>query len=122
MGLPGSISRKVSPRSCAHVSIVRPQNSGPLSVRSTRGSPRLTASDSEHPFEQVRTTGEAQRILVVDDNVDAAESLTALLRVYGHEVHMVHDGPAALELAPSLLPSIVLLDIGMPGMDGYKVA
>lgn len=80
------------------------------------------APDSEHPFDRVTTTGEAQRILVVDDNVDAAESLTALLRVYGHDAQMVHDGPAALELAPSFQPSVVFLDIGMPGMDGYEVA
>jgi len=78
--------------------------------------------DAEHTFDQVATAGEAQRILVVDDNHDAAESLTALLRVYGHDAQMAHDGPAALELAPSFQPSVVFLDIGMPGMDGYEVA
>jgi two-component system, chemotaxis family, CheB/CheR fusion protein len=63
-----------------------------------------------------------QRILVVDDNADAAESLAALLRVWGHDVQMVHDGPAALEVAPAFVPSVIFLDIGMPGMDGYEVA
>jgi two-component system CheB/CheR fusion protein len=63
-----------------------------------------------------------QRILVVDDNLDAAESLTSLLRVWGHDVQVVHDGPAALELAPAFVPSFIFLDIGMPGMDGYEVA
>ena len=64
----------------------------------------------------------SQRILVADDNVDAAESLTALLRVWGHDVQMVHDGPAALEVAPGFVPAVVFLDIGMRGMDGYEVA
>lgn len=63
-----------------------------------------------------------QRILVVDDSIDAAESLMSLLRVWGHDVQMVHDGPAALEVAAAFVPTIVFLDIGMPGMDGYEVA
>ena len=86
--------------------------------------PVLATADTEltHHAEQIATTSEAQRILVVDDNTDAAESLTDLLRVYGHDARMVHDGIAALELVPSFLPSVVFLDIGMPGMDGYEVA
>ena len=68
------------------------------------------------------TTGdEARRILVVDDNVDAAESLAMLLRLRGQEVRMVHDGPAALQLCADDKPDVVLLDIGLPGMDGYEV-
>ena len=62
------------------------------------------------------------RVVVVDDNVDAAESLAELLRLVGHEVHVTHDGPAGLEAARSLRPDVVLLDIGLPGMDGYEVA
>ncbi len=62
------------------------------------------------------------RILVVDDNIDAAESLTALLRVWGHDVRAVHDGPAAFEVAPAYVPSVIFLDIRMPGMDGYELA
>jgi CheY-like chemotaxis protein len=60
--------------------------------------------------------------LVVDDNRDAARSLAHLLSLYGHEVHTAHDGPAALELARAHEPEIVLLDIGMPRMDGLEVA
>jgi len=63
-----------------------------------------------------------QRILVVDDNVDAAESLGALLRCLGAEVFTVHDGPAALEALRTEEPCAAVLDIGMPGMDGYEVA
>jgi PAS domain S-box-containing protein len=63
-----------------------------------------------------------RRILVVDDNVDAAQALGALLRQQGHEVHMVHDGPSALAAAEGFRPEVILLDLGMPGMDGLEVA
>ena len=63
-----------------------------------------------------------QRILVVDDNVDAAESLGALLRCLGAEVVTVHDGPSALEVLRTVRLAAAVLDIGMPGMDGYEVA
>ncbi|HKY51363.1 MAG TPA: ATP-binding protein [Candidatus Limnocylindria bacterium] len=63
-----------------------------------------------------------RRVLVVDDNVDAADALAELLRDYGHDVRSVHDGPSAIEQAALHRPDIVLLDIGMPGFDGYEVA
>jgi two-component system CheB/CheR fusion protein len=63
-----------------------------------------------------------RRILVVDDNVDSAESLAMVLRVTGHQVRTAHDGATALEVAGEFLPEIVLLDIGLPQMDGYEVA
>ncbi|MES1243536.1 MAG: ATP-binding protein [Acidobacteriota bacterium] len=62
------------------------------------------------------------RVLVVEDNVDAAESLAALLRLWGHEVRVVHDGLDAIEAARRQHPEVVLLDIGLPGLDGYQVA
>ncbi len=65
---------------------------------------------------------EPRRILVVDDNVDAAKSLARLLRRWGHTVEMSHDGLSALEAAESYRPEVVLLDIGLPGIDGYEVA
>ncbi len=61
-------------------------------------------------------------ILVVDDNVDAAESLGELLKAWGYEVTVAHDGPAALAALQDTLPDIALLDIGMPAMDGYELA
>ena len=63
-----------------------------------------------------------RRVLVVDDNIDAAESLGRLLRLMGNQVKTAHDGPSALEMAASFIPDIVLLDIGLPGMDGHEVA
>jgi PAS domain S-box-containing protein len=69
------------------------------------------------------SAGRALRILVVDDNVDAAKSLALLLRAYGYEVvDVVHDGPSAVEAILTKKPSVVLLDIGLPGMNGYEVA
>ena len=64
----------------------------------------------------------AQRIMVVDDNVDSAESLAMLLRLLGHEVRTACDGPTALEAARAQPPEILLLDIGLPGMNGLEVA
>jgi signal transduction histidine kinase/DNA-binding response OmpR family regulator len=62
------------------------------------------------------------KILVVDDNGDSADSLAKLLRLSGHKVQVAYDGPSGLEAAQTLLPDVVLLDIGLPGMDGYAVA
>ncbi|MGZ5095145.1 MAG: PAS domain S-box protein [Burkholderiales bacterium] len=67
------------------------------------------------------SSGPKRRILVVDDNVDSAESMAMLLRAMGHEVHTAHDGASALEKADAHKPEIVLLDIGLPGMSGYAV-
>ena len=64
----------------------------------------------------------AKRILVVDDNIDAAVTLALLLKSLGHETCVVHDGLQALQMAVEFRPDVVLLDIGMPGLDGYEVA
>ena len=64
----------------------------------------------------------SRRVLLVDDHLDAAASLAKLLRMQGHQVCLAHDGPAALETAAAFRPEIVLLDIGLPGMDGFEVA
>jgi signal transduction histidine kinase/DNA-binding response OmpR family regulator len=62
------------------------------------------------------------RILLVDDNMDGANSLAKVLEMSGHEVHVAYDGPAAIQAAAAFLPDIMLLDIGLPGMDGYELA
>jgi two-component system CheB/CheR fusion protein len=64
----------------------------------------------------------ARRILVVDDNVDGAQALACLLELEGHQVVVAYDGPAALVAAETSGPDVVLLDIGLPSMDGYQVA
>jgi signal transduction histidine kinase len=62
------------------------------------------------------------KVLVVEDNIDAAESLASLLRIWNHDVTVVHDGRSALDAARANPPEVVLLDIGLPGLDGYQVA
>jgi two-component system CheB/CheR fusion protein len=62
------------------------------------------------------------RVLVVDDNLDAATSLGTLLSLIGHVVTLAPDGPTALALVPAATPDLVLIDIGLPVMDGYALA
>ena len=62
------------------------------------------------------------RVLVVDDSVDSAETLGELLRIWGHDVRLAHDGPGAVAAAREYKPDVILLDIGLPGMDGFAVA
>ena len=62
------------------------------------------------------------RVLVVDDSVDSAETLGELLKIWGHDVRLAHDGPGAVEAARDYRPDVILLDIGLPGMDGFAVA
>ena len=69
-------------------------------------------SSSPTPFE----------VLVVDDNIDAAETLALLLQCEGYNVTMAHDGASALKQASEVPPDLVLLDIGLPGIDGFEVA
>ncbi len=64
----------------------------------------------------------ALRVLVVEDNKDAADSLAMLLQVWGHQVRLAYDGLSGLKAARSFRPQVVFLDIGLPGLDGYEVA
>jgi DNA-binding response OmpR family regulator len=59
---------------------------------------------------------------VVENNIDAGDSLCMLLRLHGHEALLARTGPTALEIAAQFRPNLVLLDIGLPGMDGFEVA
>ena len=67
-------------------------------------------------------TATKRRILVVDDNLDAALSLSRLIALMGHDVNLARDGSSALFMARSVRPDFVLLDIGLPGSDGFQVA
>ncbi len=74
------------------------------------------------PAAGVQRPARPSRVLVVDDLAASAETLAALLEMEGFEVRMAHDGPAALALAREFRPEVVLLDIGLPGMNGFEVA
>ena len=82
----------------------------------------------EHAEMTLETTPEqpvravSRRVLVVDDNADSAESLAMILEIRGHETRMALDGPQAIAVARDFRPEVVMLDIGLPGMDGYEVA
>jgi len=86
----------------------------PLSFRAASASEPTTAAapDAALPL----------RILIVDDNHDAADMLGLLLKMLGADVAVAHDGPRALEAIETHDPTVVFLDLGMPGMDGYEVA
>jgi PAS domain S-box-containing protein len=89
----------------------------PLAAPAPAPAPRETAPA---PAKAVPTP--PRRVLVVDDNRDGAESLAMLLGVWGHEVELAGDGAEALSAVKNRRPDVVLLDIGLPGMDGYQVA
>jgi signal transduction histidine kinase/ActR/RegA family two-component response regulator len=84
--------------------------------------PRASAPAGAAPAPVARRAGPPCRILVVDDNRDAAEMLAMYLRSDGHEVRVAADGHAALTEAAAFRPEVALLDIGMPGLSGYDVA
>ncbi len=78
---------------------------------------------SEEPFATAdASVALGRKILVVDDNADAAQSLAVLLRLRGHEVQVALGGAEALQMANDNVPELVFLDIGMPDIDGYEVA
>lgn len=108
-------------------------HSGKVEVRSSLGQgsefvvrlPMLLTTgphSPSFPAEKATPAGPALRILVVDDNVDTAGSLAMLLAASGHDVRMAHDGPTAVESALEYRPNVMLLDLGLPGFDGYEVA
>ena len=85
----------------------------------------LAAAPAELPPPVPRRAGRhdgALKVLIVDDNLDAADSLAVMLSFGGHDVATANSGPAALAQQASFDPDVVLLDIGMPGMNGYEVA
>jgi CheY-like chemotaxis protein len=87
----------------------------PLRSRSVPDGGRLA-------WENAASVGPQRRILIVDDNRDAADALAELMRDFGHDVSTAHDGRSALESATTNRPELVLLDISMPEMDGFEVA
>ncbi len=89
----------------------------PRSVIVTNPAP-AAATPAGEPAQKVGP----RRVLVADDNEDGADLLATLLRLSGHEVHIAHDGAEALETATRVQPHVALLDIGMPGLNGYEVA
>ena len=82
----------------------------------------LTPLRSRDHIPATMTEAMRRRILVVDDNDDQAHSLGMLLHLLGHETQLAYDGSSAVEAAESFAPDIALIDIGIPGINGYEVA
>lgn len=106
-------------------------NSGEIHVRDLPGKgcvftidlPRCPARAETLEHKEVVIAAErARRVLIVDNEVDAARALLDILTLEGYDTRMVHNGAAALRLAPEFVPEVVLLDLGLPGLDGYAVA
>jgi PAS domain S-box-containing protein len=89
-------------------------------VRLPRRDSRRMPEAAMTPVKQGRVP--SRRVLIADDNADAAETLAMLLEIEGHEVHVVHDGRAAVSAFADFNPEVALLDIGMPELSGYEVA
>jgi CheY-like chemotaxis protein len=125
LGLGLSIVRSLT---SLHGGIVAAHSEGPgRGSRFTVRLPLAAAGDAtphEGAAQPLASAGgpRVQRILVVDDNQDAAELLVEFLRRSGHETCLAHDGPSAVSCAAEFAPDIVLLDLGLPVLDGYEVA
>jgi signal transduction histidine kinase len=110
-----------------HGGRVEARSSGPgqgseFTVRLPLAAAESAAGSPAHGSAPQAVGPSQQRVLVVDDNRDAADSLGMLLKYLGADAYVVYDGPSALEAVRTYRPSIVFLDIGMPGMDGHEVA
>jgi len=84
--------------------------------------PDAPAVESEDTDLDMNQSAEARRVLLVEDNESTAKALALLMADWGHQVHVAHDGHEALEAAQAHHPDVVLLDIRLPGMDGYQLA
>jgi two-component system CheB/CheR fusion protein len=87
----------------------------------------LAAAEQEHSDNgacspEGPANGSARRILLIDDNADLTSTMSALLKLAGHEVAVCGDGPSGIEAAHECQPEVILIDIGLPGMNGYEVA
>ena len=92
-------------------SVILPQSTRGASSKSTRTDKTVLAASRNSPT-----------VLLVDDQPDIVESLSAVLRAYGYSVHTAEDGVVATQVAEALRPDVMIIDLGMPRMDGYQVA
>ena len=110
----------------AHGGSIEARSSGPergteLIIELPASGARAMASEAPAGRED-RVAQAGRRVLVVDDNEDAAALLGEVVREWGHDVRIAHDGPAALNMVERFAPDVALLDIGLPAMDGYELA
>jgi PAS domain S-box-containing protein len=99
-----------------------PGQGSEFTVRLPRGSAAEEAESTAAAGGDIAPAGAARQVLVADDNADALETMATLLELEGHQVHTAPDGVRAFAQAESLRPEVIILDIGMPGLNGYEVA
>jgi signal transduction histidine kinase len=83
---------------------------------------KVCVAPTSTPTAPLPNADRSLQVLVVDDNLDAAQTLSMLIKLSGHDVSVAHDGPTAISMIDICKPQVVVLDIGMPGMNGYEVA
>jgi PAS domain S-box len=106
-----------------HQGTIEAHSDGPgTGSRFTVSIPTINAAPRPHEQNPPPSPGgtPARRVLVVDDNVDSAQSLAMIMKILGHDARVVHDGLAAVAAAEEFVPEIILMDIGMPKLDGYE--
>jgi CheY-like chemotaxis protein len=91
-------------------------------VRLPLAAPQADAIDGRTVAQDGAPAGESRKVLLIDDNVDLTATMSALLRLGGHDVVVCGDGPSGIDAALEFQPEVVLVDIGLPGMNGYEVA
>jgi CheY-like chemotaxis protein len=91
-------------------------------VRIPMSSAIMSAPPATAPRAPGRQRGSTDSVLVVDDNQDAADLLATIVRMHGYRVEVAHDGPSALDRLDGFSPNVIILDIGLPDMDGYELA
>jgi CheY-like chemotaxis protein len=94
-----------------------------FAIRLPLGSPPpAPAAPTQAPVAAASESRGELKVLIADDNTDAAETLAMLVELWGHSVRVAYDGPGAVEAAREFRPDVCLFDIGMPGFDGYEAA
>jgi CheY-like chemotaxis protein/anti-sigma regulatory factor (Ser/Thr protein kinase) len=93
-----------------------------FTVRLPLSEPTVDAAAAAAAPGQGQVSGPRRRVLIVEDHADAAQTLEALVQLHGHDVRHASDGDAALKLIAEYRPEVLLLDIGLPGMDGFEIA
>ena len=110
-----------------HGASVEAQSAGPgtgseFVVRLPLVDARVASQQSDPATDTATAKARRRRVLIVEDNIDSAESLRMLLELDGHDARCVYDGVAALELVPSFEPDVAILDLGLPQMNGFELA
>jgi PAS domain S-box-containing protein len=107
----------------AHAGAIEVQSDGPgLGSTFTVRLPRVAAPNADHASAPAESEAAPRRILLVEDGQDARDMLRVYLAQMGHQVYEAADGPSGVEAALRVLPDVALIDIGLPGLDGYEVA